>query len=79
MGSLVVVNSSVLGAQPVPQPNASQDATPDQIRVLDALTFGPTEADFEKLRDVGLARWLDGQLHPAPNDALRHSKRISNQ
>lgn len=69
-GPLVVVNSSVHGAQPGPQPNASQGETLNEIRVLDSLTFGPTEADFEKLRGAGLARWLDGQLHPACKDTL---------
>jgi len=57
------------GAQPA-QPAASTVATPDPIRVLDCLTFGPTETDLEKLRREGLTRWLDGQLHPPRTDAL---------
>jgi uncharacterized protein (DUF1800 family) len=69
-GPLVVANSSVHGAHLGPRPSASRDTTPEEIRVLDALTFGPTEADFEKLRGLGLARWLDEQLHPISKDAL---------
>ncbi|MEO6945790.1 MAG: DUF1800 domain-containing protein [Nitrobacter sp.] len=40
------------------------------MRILDCLTFGPTEDDLENLRREGLVHWLDAQLHPAGIDAL---------
>jgi len=70
---ILVVACSIIGASAgaqFAQPPASGGAAPDPIRVLDCLTFGPTEADLEKLRRDGLTRWLDGQLYPAGNDHL---------
>src|SRR5579884_103279 len=37
----------------------------EQIQhALDRLTFGPRPGDFEKVRRVGLKKWMDQQLHP---------------
>jgi len=68
--AVAIPSSGARAAQPGAQPAASTVATPDPIRVLDCLTFGPTETDLEKLRREGLTRWLDGQLHPPRTDAL---------
>ncbi|MBV8834327.1 MAG: DUF1800 domain-containing protein [Acidobacteriaceae bacterium] len=38
---------------------------PDKaIHALDRLTFGPRPGDLDELKKIGLARWLDRQLHP---------------
>jgi uncharacterized protein (DUF1800 family) len=46
----------------------------EQIQhALDRLTFGPRPGDFEKLRRMGVKKWVDQQLHPeriAENPAL---------
>ncbi len=40
-------------------------AKDDQIRhALDRLTFGPRPGDFERVKKLGLKRWLTEQLHP---------------
>jgi uncharacterized protein (DUF1800 family) len=37
----------------------------DRLRhALDRLTFGPKPGDFERIRSLGLKKWLDAQLHP---------------
>src|SRR5271155_4513214 len=37
----------------------------DQIlHALDRLTFGPRPGDVERLKRMGLKKWLDQQLHP---------------
>jgi uncharacterized protein (DUF1800 family) len=37
----------------------------DQIlHALDRLTFGPRPGDVERLKKIGLKKWLDQQLHP---------------
>src|SRR5215471_16936973 len=43
------------------------------IQALNRLTFGPRPGDVEEVRRVGLARWMEQQLHPnqvAENSAL---------
>jgi len=34
------------------------------IHALNRLTFGPRPGDFEKVRQMGLKKWIDLQLHP---------------
>src|SRR3989442_12383142 len=34
------------------------------IHVLNRLTFGPRPGDVEKVRRVGVDKWIDLQLHP---------------
>ena len=36
--------------------------------VLNRLTFGPRSGDVDRVRQMGLAAWLDQQLHPARID-----------
>src|ERR1700676_1057967 len=37
----------------------------DQIlHALDRLTFGPRPGDVERLKKMGLKKWIDLQLHP---------------
>src|ERR1700722_1289862 len=37
----------------------------DQIlHALDRLTFGPRPGDVERLKRIGLKKWIDQQLHP---------------
>src|SRR5215472_5535977 len=43
-----------------------QRLTPDQeiIHALNRLTFGPRPGDVEEVRRIGLAKWIELQLHP---------------
>ena len=34
------------------------------VHVLNRLTFGPRPGDVERVRRMGVARWIDLQLHP---------------
>ncbi len=43
------------------------------VHALDRLTFGPTPGDFQRVKRIGLKKWVDQQLHPerlAENPAL---------
>jgi uncharacterized protein (DUF1800 family) len=41
---------------------------------LDRLAFGARPGEVERIRELGLAAWIDAQLHPEriPNSALQH-------
>lgn len=43
-----------------------QKLSPDRqiIHALNRLTFGPRPGDVEEVRRIGLARWIEQQLHP---------------
>src|ERR1035437_104943 len=45
----------------------SKQIPPDQRiqQALNRLTFGPRPGDAERVRSVGLKKWIDLQLHPA--------------
>src|SRR5271165_5924555 len=34
------------------------------LHALDRLTFGPRPGDIERVKRIGLKRWIDQQLHP---------------
>src|ERR1041384_8185508 len=34
------------------------------LQALNRLTFGPRPGDAEKVRAIGLKKWIDRQLHP---------------
>ena len=34
------------------------------LHALDRLTFGPRPGDYERVRKIGLKKWIDAQLHP---------------
>ena len=46
----------------IPDPESRDDAT--ITHVLNRLTFGPRPGDVDKMRAMGLASWIDQQLHP---------------
>lgn len=46
----------------IPNPESRDDAT--IIHVLNRLTFGPRPGEVDRVRAVGLASWIDEQLHP---------------
>jgi uncharacterized protein (DUF1800 family) len=46
--------------------NASETSDSEQItRVLNRLTYGPRPGDFEKVRSLGVQRFIQAQLNPA--------------
>jgi len=54
---------ALLASPPVP----AADTPPDIatfVHVLNRLTFGPRLKDLDRIRTLGLDRWLDDQLHP---------------
>ena len=58
----------VMGAQ-ITTANAA-DLTPHDLILLDRLTFGINASSAAHLQAVGVERWLNEQLHPAPNSPL---------
>src|SRR5438067_1401552 len=51
---------------PAPQSTAPRELTADQqvLQALNRLTFGPRLGDVERVRAMGVDRWIDQQLHP---------------
>jgi uncharacterized protein (DUF1800 family) len=50
------------GQSRIPNPESRDEAT--ITHVLNRLTFGPRQGDIERVRQMGLASWIDRQLHP---------------
>jgi uncharacterized protein (DUF1800 family) len=48
---------------PIPDPGSPSDQA-TVTHVLNRLTFGPRPGDVDKVRAMGLASWIDQQLHP---------------
>ena len=46
------------------------ELTPHDLIFLDRLSFGINASSAAHLQAVGPERWLNEQLHPAPNSAL---------
>src|SRR5690348_8613272 len=50
-----------------PAPASFQKQIPKNQRIehaLNRLTFGPRPGDLERVRSMGLKKWVDQQLHP---------------
>jgi len=64
--------AAALAAIPAAQLQGAAASRPDDAatvaHVLDRLTFGPRPGEVERVRQAGLAVWLDQQLHPANID-----------
>ena len=65
----VAVLACVLGTVVLPaaSPRSAVPATPDDktvVHVLNRIGFGPAPGDVERVRRVGLARYIDQQLDP---------------
>ena len=65
LASAIVIAAAILTA-PVAQ---AGDFNPHDLALLDRLTWGVNESSAEHLRQVGVERWLQEQLHP-PADAI---------
>ncbi len=76
-----------LAAGPAKLPGAKKDdafskklSSEQKIaHALNRLTFGPRPGDFERVRSMGLKKWIDLQLHPeriAENPALEAKLRV---
>src|ERR1700689_1491847 len=56
----------------------NQKLSPDQqiIHALNRLTFGPRPGDIDEVRRIGLAKWIELQLHPdrIPENPLLEAK-----
>ena len=55
---------------PAPAARAARGPETVPLAVLDRLTFGATAAEADRVKAIGLAKWLDEQLHPSAADAL---------
>src|SRR5262245_55551132 len=61
-----VLCSAVIGVCAMGTPSARTPADTDEaiVHVLNRVAFGPTTADVQRVRAMGLTRYLDEQLHP---------------
>jgi uncharacterized protein (DUF1800 family) len=54
-----------------------QDLTEDEaiLQVLNRLGFGPRPGDLERVKEIGLQKWIDRQLHPdSVNDSALEAR-----
>jgi uncharacterized protein (DUF1800 family) len=58
----VSVPAATWAAKKVPPPAAEEDAV--ILHTLNRLGYGPRPGDVEKVRAMGLEKWIDQQLHP---------------
>ncbi len=64
-GAAILFNDAILPADQE-SPQFTKPITGDQavLHALGRLTFGPRPGDVEKVKEMGLNRWIDLQLHP---------------
>ena len=67
----VILFTVALGALFFPRPGQTanpfeQKISPDRqiVQALNRLTFGPRPGDVDEVRRIGLAKWIEQQLHP---------------
>src|SRR6202451_915474 len=67
----LTIAATALAALTLPRPGHTaspfdQRLTPEQqiVHALNRLTFGPRPGDVDEVRRLGLAKWIDSQLHP---------------
>jgi uncharacterized protein (DUF1800 family) len=65
-GSVLALASAIIAAVPA----KASDFNPQDLALIDRLTWGVSVSSAEHLRAVGLERWLEEQLHPPANVAL---------
>jgi uncharacterized protein (DUF1800 family) len=58
----LAVPAAALASRKPPRPAAEEDAL--IVHALNRLGFGPRPGDVEKVREIGLDKWIDAQLHP---------------
>lgn len=77
--SLAVVSISLLcaaGGPPVVQASSGPSDDAAIMHVLNRLTYGPRPGDVERVRAMGLQRWIDAQLSPARIDDAALDARV---
>src|ERR1700691_5071988 len=67
----LTIAAAALAAATLPRPSHAtspfdQRLSPEQqiVHALNRLTFGPRPGDVDEVRRLGLAKWIDLQLHP---------------
>jgi hypothetical protein len=66
----------------LPRGSASAARTADEedariAHALSRLTFGPRPGDLERVREIGLERWIEEQLHPERISEVRLDARLA--
>src|ERR1022692_1898122 len=68
---VIAIAAIAIAAVTLPRPGHAtspfdQRLNPEQpiVHALYRLTFGPGPGDVEEVRRVGLAKWMESQLHP---------------
>ena len=74
--SILLISTAALSA--VGAGRFEQKLPPDKqaVHVLRRMTFGPQRGDLEQIRKLGVAKWIDLQLHPdrIPENAILEEK-----
>jgi len=79
--ALVVLSASVALAKKKDKMTAAaaaqMDSTKAALHALNRLTFGPRPGDVERVRAMGVDKWIDEQLHPERIDDTAVEARVS--
>ena len=62
--SFAAIFAASAGAQTIPSDVRELPADQQIMQALNRLTFGPRPGDIQKVRAIGLDKWIDEQLHP---------------
>ena len=62
LGLAVAIPAVALASKKAPRPAAEEDAF--IVHALNRLGYGPRPGDVERVRAIGLDKWIDEQLHP---------------
>jgi hypothetical protein len=55
----------------------SEDADARAVHALNRLSFGPRPGDLEKLRKLGVDKWIEQQLHPERIDDAEAERAVA--
>lgn len=64
MAHLVLASSLLLPSPSAASADGSDDDSARIVHALNRLGYGPRPGDVERVRELGLSRWIERQLHP---------------
>ena len=78
VATLVFLSISVLTASNKKKKNSSpSDPTKRAVHLLNRLSFGPRPGDVDRVKSMGIDKWIDEQLHPEKVDDSAMQARLA--
>ncbi|ABF41868.1 conserved hypothetical protein [Candidatus Koribacter versatilis Ellin345] len=76
--STLTLGATILSASKKKTTAPQLDDTKQVVHALNRLTFGPRPGDVDRVKAIGLNKWIDEQLHPDKIDDSALQARLSN-